>query len=111
MPNEFDFRNFKTIEEFNKTVEGVRYLHDLYLKAVNHPIRREMLEIINEKKRISEKELIQILKDKDIINDDSIFKYNMDFLIKAFCVNKIEEDDAVYYEITQSGEVVKYLDK
>ncbi|MHA1274308.1 MAG: hypothetical protein ACTSQP_08575 [Promethearchaeota archaeon] len=111
MPNEFDFRNFKTIEEFNKTVEGVRYLHDLYLKAVNHPIRREMLEIINEKKRISEKELIQILKDKDIINDDSIFKYNMDFLIKAFCVNKIEEDDAVYYEITQSGKVVDYLDK
>jgi len=111
VPNEFDFRNFKTIEEFNKTVEGVRYLHDLYLKAVNHPIRREMLEIINEKKRISEKELIQILKDKDIINDDSIFKYNMDFLIKAFCVNKIEEDDAVYYEITQSGKVVDYLDK
>ena len=35
MPDESDFRNYKTAEEFSKTVEGTRYLHSLYLKAVN----------------------------------------------------------------------------
>jgi hypothetical protein len=38
MPDESDFKDFKSIEEFEKTVEGSKYFHDLYLKAVNHPI-------------------------------------------------------------------------
>ena len=109
MPDEFDFRNYKTIEEFSKTLEGVKYLHDLYLKAVNHPIRREILNIVNETKIIAKKKLFDELVSKEIIYDDSMFNYHIDFLIKAFCINQIEKDDDIYYEITQSGKVVDYL--
>jgi hypothetical protein len=33
----------------------------------------------------------------------------MDYLIKAFCVKRLAEEDEIYYEITQSGQVVDYL--
>ena len=109
MPDEFDFKNYKTIEEFGKTLEGTKYLHDLYLKAVNHPIRREILNVINDAKKIDEKALKESLIDKKIIKDESAFYYNIDYLIKALCVSKIEENDEIYYEITKSGQVVDYL--
>ena len=111
MPDEFDFHQYKTMEEFGKSVEGVKFLHDLYLKAVNHPIRREILNVVNESKIIAKKQLFNKLITEKIISDDSMFDYNIDFLIKAFCLNQIERDDDIYYEITQSGKVVEYLDK
>jgi len=109
MPDEFDFHQYKTMEEFGKSVEGVKFLHDLYLKAVNHPIRREILNIVNESKLTAKKKLIKRLLNEKIISDESMFKYNIDFLIKAFCINQIEKDDDIFYEITQSGKVVDYL--
>lgn len=109
MPDEFDFKNYKSMEEFGKTIEGTKYLHDLYLKAVNHPIRREILVIINKAKRISKNDLIKILIEKEFIKDDSNFDYNIDYLLKAFCIEKIEEGGKIFFEITQSGKVVEYL--
>ena len=111
MPDEFDFKQYKTMEEFGKTVEGTRYLHDLYLKAVNHPIRREILNVVNGSKRVSKSDLIKKLAENNIINDDYVFNYNMDFLIKAFCILSItdEKTGEIFYEITQSGKVIEYL--
>ena len=111
MPNEFDFKNYKTMEEYSKTVEGTRYLHDLYLKAVNNPIRREILNIVNGTKRISRSDLVKKLSEDGIVNDEFVFNYNMDYLIKAFCIQsiKVENSNEIYYEITQSGKVVDYL--
>ncbi len=111
MPDEFDFKNFKTMEEFGKTVEGTRYLHSLYLKAVNHPIRREILEIVNNLKQITKKELLKNLISKNIVQNESVFNYNMDFLIKAFCIKFIKDEKSkdIIYEITQSGKVIEYL--
>lgn len=111
MPDEFDFKNYKTIEEFGKTIEGTKYIHDLYLKAVNHPIRKEILIIVNNENKISEKDLNDILLEKQIIDDNSTFNYNIDYLIKALCINKIEDNDEIYYTITQSGQVVDYFKK
>ncbi len=109
MPDEFDFKDYKNMEEYGQTVEGTKYLHSLYLKAVNHPIRRVILETVNEVKRISKNKLLKTLLNKKVINDESVFKYNMDYLLKAFCVNKVEEENEIFYEITQSGQVVDYL--
>ncbi|MFX1393421.1 MAG: hypothetical protein ACFFAH_07590 [Promethearchaeota archaeon] len=109
MPDEFDFKNYKSLDEFGKTVEGIRYLHDLYLKAVNHPVRREILNIINKEGKIAKKKLVETLLKNNLINDEFSFNYNIDFLIKAFCINRIQKDDEIFYEITQSGKVVDYL--
>ncbi len=109
MPNEFDFKNYKSIEEYGKTMEGTKYLHSLYLKAVNHPIRREILSIVSKVKKISKKKLFSILLDENVINDEFSLNYNIDYLIKAFCIEKIEEKNKIYYKITQSGRVIDYL--
>ncbi|MFX1345718.1 MAG: hypothetical protein ACFFBC_13295 [Promethearchaeota archaeon] len=110
MPDEFDFKNYESMEEYGKTVEGTKYLHSLYLKAVNHPVRREILETINKVKKISKEKLLDMLINKNVINDESSLNYNMDYLVKAFCVKTFEEHNKIYYEITQSGQVVNYLD-
>jgi len=109
LPDESDFKNYKSLEEFSKTLEGNKYMHSLYLKAVNHPIRREILTIVNKAKQISRDDLIAKLLASNTITDENIFNYNMDYLIKAFCVEKIENEGKIYYEITQSGQVVDYL--
>lgn len=109
MPDESDFKNYESMEDYSKTVEGTKYLHSLYLKAVNHPVRREILILVNKANKVSKDDLLKTLLDKDIISDESSFNYNMDYLIKAFCVKKLEENAMVYFEITQSGQVVDYL--
>lgn len=109
MPDEYDFKNYESMEDYGKTVEGSKYLHSLYLRAVNHPIRREILILVNKANKISKEELLKTLLDKDLISDESSFNYNMDYLIKAFCVKRLEDNSRIYFEITQSGQVVDYL--
>ncbi len=110
MPDEFDFKNYKSIEEFSKTLEGTKYLHDIYLKAVNHPVRREILNIVNQAQRISKDNLYQRLFKLELINDEFGLNYNIDYLKKALCINEISEFGDIYYEITQSGKVIEYLE-
>ena len=111
MPDEFDFKDYKTMDEFSKSVEGNKYLHELYLKAVNNPIRREILNIVNKFERIAKSNLVKILAEDNKIDDEYVFNYNMDYLIKAFCIQSIKDEKTndIYYEITQSGKVVDYL--
>ncbi|MHA1242378.1 MAG: hypothetical protein ACTSQU_16585, partial [Promethearchaeota archaeon] len=109
MPDEFDFHKYTSMEEYSKTLEGTKYLHDLYLKAVNHPVRREILEIVNKTKRISKKELLNVLVENKVIKDENQLIYNVDYLLKAFCINSIKNDEngEIFYEITQSGKVIE----
>ncbi|MHA2184438.1 MAG: hypothetical protein ACXAAI_05490, partial [Promethearchaeota archaeon] len=69
----------------------------------------EILNIVNEKKKVSKSELLEILSSKELVNDEAALNYNMDYLIKAFCVQKTKAENEEYYEITQSGRVVEYL--
>ena len=59
MPDEFDYKNYKSMEDYSKTLEGTNYLHGLYLKAVNHPVRRQILEIVNKNEKVSKKTLLK----------------------------------------------------
>ena len=104
-----DFKNSETVEEICKTLDGSRYYHDLYLKAVNHPIRREILEIINKSNNISRSKLFEILSENQVINDLSVLDYNMDFLTKALCIEKEVRNEEIIYSITQSGKVIEFL--
>ena len=111
MPDESDFRNYKSLEEYMETPEGSKYYHDLFMRAVSHPIRREILNIVNESKRISNPELFLKLKSENILDDKNVFNYNLDYLIKALCINVIKDETSgqIFYEITQSGQVVDWI--
>ncbi len=111
MPDEFDFHKYTSMEEYSKTLEGTKYLHDLYLKAVNHPVRREILEIVNKTKKISKNELLKKLLDSNAIKDENQLIYNIDYLLKAFCITSNKEEyGEIFYKITQSGKVVEYFE-
>lgn len=81
--------------------------HAQHLKAVNHPIRREILKFVNEKEQILELNLINKLKENDTIDSEDVFKYHIDFLLQTFCVEKIEEEDKILYKILPSGKVIE----
>ncbi len=85
--------------------------HGEYLKAVNHPVRRVILELVNEAKKISYKELLNTLLDKKTIKEEFALNYNLDYLMKAFCIKKVEENAEIFYEITQLGNVVEYYEQ
>ena len=111
MPDEFNFKTYKSIEDYMLSAEGTKYYHDLYLKAVNHPIRREILKYINDAKSVSKTELLKKLIENRILESESILDYNMYFLVKALCVEKFEKNDEIYYRITQAGKVIEYFKK
>jgi hypothetical protein len=81
--------------------------HAQHLKAVNHPIRREMLRMVFETESIQENELLDKLKEDNIIDDENIFNYHMDFLLQALCVEKIELEGTTQYKILPGGKVIE----
>jgi hypothetical protein len=113
MPDEHDFKDYKSIEEFSKTIEGTNYYHSLYMKAVSHPIRRRILKIIFNQKSIEYHKLLSILIKERIISDEEVLKYNLNYLIKALCIKEVtnNHNGEKYYMITQSGEVVDFLER
>ena len=113
MPDEHDFKDYKSIEEYNKTLEGSKYYHSLYMKAVSHPIRKRILKIIYAQKAIKYHTLLDILTKEGTISGEDVLKYNLDYLIKALCIKEMIDNESgeKYLTITQSGEVVDYLDK
>lgn len=62
--------------------------HGQHLKAVNHPIRREILKFVNEKEEILEHNLLNKLKENDTLDSEDVFKYHMDFLLKLYVSRK-----------------------
>jgi hypothetical protein len=110
MPDEFDFKKYKSFEEYAESVEGYRYIHDVYLKAVNHPVRRGILKIINERGDVSEEFLFTELKKQGTIKNMQDLQYNLDYLLKAFCIKRMEEADGKLYRLTKNGKIINYLE-
>ena len=82
--------------------------HGAYLKAVNHPVRKAMLQIINDSNKISKTELLNKLKENNVVVKEDMFDFNMNYLIQAECVKKLDlENDNIEYEILQAGKVIE----
>ncbi|TFF99782.1 MAG: hypothetical protein EU541_04065 [Promethearchaeota archaeon] len=110
--DEFEFKKYKKFEDYEKSLEANRYIHDVYLKAINHPIRRKILKLIlKANKPLKENEIFEKLKEKGLISKRNILKYNLDYLLKAFCLEKVKKENQIFYEITQSGRIIEYLKK
>ena len=81
--------------------------HAQHLKAIGHPVRREMLTLVNEVEQISETELLEKLRNSNILDDENMFRYNMDFLIQTQCVEKIQNENETYFKILPGGKVIE----
>jgi len=75
---------------------------------VNHPVRKAMLQIINNSNKISKTELLNKLKESNAIEKEDMFDYHMNYLVQAECVKKLDlENDNIEYEILQAGKVIE----
>lgn len=83
--------------------------HGQHLKAVNHPIRKEILKLIYKKddKMISRDILFESLKERNLVDDENIFSYNTDILIHAQCIEKIQQEGNQYFALLPGGQVIE----
>jgi DNA-binding transcriptional ArsR family regulator len=86
------------------TLEETRRRHALYLKAVNHPLRRRILEALREGDATLEE-----LSARTGLGEESL-KWHLSVLEHGFCVERIEEEGRILYRLTEEGRVVEYLE-
>jgi DNA-binding transcriptional ArsR family regulator len=91
---------------------STRLAHDVYLRAVNNPVRRRILEIIATGP-CSVCRLGERLIREEIIHEPGSLKYHLDYLKKAKCI-ELHQDDSGKEQvvtITREGKVVDFMEK
>ncbi len=86
----------------NSEIE-MRLSHELYLRAVNNPLRRRILDALTEGNYTVEE-----LEAKTNL-DEITLRWHLNVLESGLCVEKENKQDKVIYKLTQFGKVVKYL--
>jgi DNA-binding transcriptional ArsR family regulator len=95
-------RDSKTI---GRSIAETRERHVRYLRAVNNPLRRKILNAIKEGHRT-----IEELK-SNLGLDETTLDWHMKVLEHGFCVEKEEQNGETVYELTEEGEVIDFMDK
>jgi len=86
-------------------MEETKEYHERYLRAVNNPLRRDILRAL--------KDGDATLKTLESITglDTKTLDWHMSILEHGFCVEREEESGKTLYRLTQEGKVVDYVDK
>jgi DNA-binding transcriptional ArsR family regulator len=87
------------------SIEETRLFHSRYLRAINSPLRRKILRLLDESPLT-----IDNLQEKLNMNKLNL-KWHLDILEHGFCIEKQGEKDNLVYVITQEGKVVNLLDQ
>jgi len=87
------------------SMEETKERHRRYLRAVNNPIRRDILRSLKD-----ENNVIESISD-DIGLDKKTVGWHLKVLLDGFCVEEVFENDKAKYSLTQEGLVVDYMDK
>ena len=87
----------------NSEVE-TRQFHERYLRAMNNPLRRKILGILNKGNATFEE-----LEAKTGLNETAL-KWHLDVLEHGFCIEKEEKRELLIYKLTQEGRVVNHIE-
>jgi DNA-binding transcriptional ArsR family regulator len=87
------------------TMEETKERHVKYLRAMNSPLRREILRALK-----GGPATIETLKEKMQIEEKTL-AWHLSILEYGYCVEKETEGNMVLYKLTQEGQVVNYVDK
>jgi len=86
----------------NSEVE-TRLFHERYLRAVNNPLRRQILVALNKgSSTIHELATITGLADLTL-------RWHLSILEYGFCIEKQDNQGILVYTLTQEGKVVNYI--
>lgn len=86
-------------------MEETKEYHLRYLKAVNNPVRRNILRALKEGEGTIER-----LQAKTGL-DAKTLSWHLSILEHGFCVEKETKGGKQVYRLTQEGKVVDYVDK
>lgn len=86
-------------------MEETKEYHVRYLRAINSPVRREILRALKEGEAT-----VEALAERTGMEDKSL-TWHLSLLEHGFCVEKRERGGEVVYVLTQEGRVVDYVDK
>jgi DNA-binding transcriptional ArsR family regulator len=87
------------------TMEETKERHVKYLRAMNSPVRREILRALKKGPAT-----IEVLKEKTHM-EEKVLAWHLSILKYGYCIEKIAEGNVVLYRLTQEGQVVDYVDK
>jgi len=87
----------------NSEVE-TRVFHERYLRAMNSPLRRKILGILNRGNATFEE-----LEAKTGLKETAL-KWHLDVLEHGFCIEKEENRGILFYKLTKEGRVVSYIE-
>lgn len=86
-------------------MEETKEYHVRYLRAINSPVRREILRALKEGEAT-----VEALAERTGMEDKSL-TWHLSLLEHGFCVEKRERGGEVVYVLTQEGRIVDYVDK
>ncbi len=94
----------KKTKPASDSIESTRLYHELYLRAVSSPLRRNILRVLKEGPAT-----IEELSSKMRIESEAL-KWHLDMLEHGFCVEKENINGKSFYKLTQEGRVIDYLE-
>jgi predicted transcriptional regulator len=86
------------------SIEETRLYHSRYLRAMNNPLRRDILRIIKENNYT-----IEELENKTNLNKAKL-KWHLDILENGFCIEINVKQEKTFYTLTQEGKVIDFLE-
>jgi len=93
-------KNSKTV---SKSIEETRQYHKCYLRAINNPLRREILRVLKDGYAT-----IVHLQSRTGLDNDTL-NWHLSILEHGFCIEKHIEEGNLVYKRTQEGKVVDYM--
>ena len=92
----------KTVSD---SMEETKERHRRYLRAINSPIRREILRSIREGNTTIES------LSKALLIDQRALEWHINMLTYGYCIERKETSNGIEYKATQEGLVVDFMDK
>jgi DNA-binding transcriptional ArsR family regulator len=93
----------KSSRTTDESIEKTREYHERYLRAVNNPIRKAILEALKESCATVEE-----LRLKTGL-DSGTLQWHLSILEHGFCVEKEIKQEKTVYKLTKEGKVIDYL--
>jgi len=94
----------KGSKTIGRSIEETRQYHTRYLRAINSPLRREILKALK-KGCVT----VEDLQSSTGLDNDTL-KWHLSVLEHGFCIEKAIKQGKLVYKLTQEGRVVDYLE-
>jgi DNA-binding transcriptional ArsR family regulator len=91
-------------EENSNSEVKMKQTHELYLRAINSPLRRKILSILKKNKSTIEEIAINTCMDETTV------RWHLNVLESGLCVEKEDKQGNTLYKLTQFGKVIDYME-